>query len=139
MQHRTTSWLGRSAAVWLWTLLVPAAALAAEGFDLLRLKNGREVSIRVGWQASFSEGTFEFEYVSPRHLGCTMPLEDVVEIETADGTIYQNTYVPPRITYSNRAVLNVTGTIVQHGSRYENISRDRVNGRGWNSRTGRYE
>jgi hypothetical protein len=136
----------RIAAARLLAALVAIASVAAvprgearEKHDLLRLKSGQEISIQPGWEASYEKGSFWFEYVRPRRLACTLPLQDVAEIVAADGTIYQNTYEPPRVTFSNQIILDVFGTIVQHGPLYPWPSRDDLNTRGWNSRTGRYE
>ena len=104
---------------------------------LLRLKSGQEIPILPGWEVSFERGSFWFEYVQPRRLACTLPLQDVAEIELDDGTIVQNTYVPPGLTYTNHAIIDVYGTIVEHAGRYP--THGTVNWRGWNSRTGEYE
>jgi hypothetical protein len=120
--------------------MVSGSAVRAEvRFDLLRLHNGQEIRILPNWQASYQKGSLWFEYVRPRRLACTLPLQDVVEIIAADGTVYRNTYEPPPITFSNQAILDVIGTIVQHGPLYPGAARAERNARGWNSRTGRYE
>ena len=104
---------------------------------LLRLKSGQEIPILPGWEASFERGSFWFEYIQPRRLACTLPLQDVEEIELDDGTIVRNTYVPPGQTFTNHAIIDVYGAIVEHEGRYP--TGGTVNWRGWNSRTGEYE
>jgi hypothetical protein len=130
---------------WMWAALLLVAASSAPSVfgrsphDLLRLKSGKEIRILPGWDASYEKGSFWFEYLQPRHLACTLPLQDIAEIVAADGTIYQNTYEPPAITFSNQAILDVFGTIIQHGPASFRRSQDERNARGWNSRTGQYE
>jgi len=120
-------------------VVIAPAAEAEQRFDVLRLTSGEEILIRPGWDASYEKGSFWFEYLRPRRLACTLPLQDVAEIVTADGTVYRNTYEAPQITFTNQAILDVFGTIIQHGPLYPWPSRESQNRRGWNSRTGRYE